>query len=136
MKKMLSEHLATRGLLLILSFVIVFHVLILSGVFPSTIVWGGRITSRTELVRFELVSILLNAVMLTIVAIKANIINLPIQRKILKVGLWFMFALFLLNTIGNLASLNKIEQIVFTPLTLVLSLFTLRLAIAPDSVER
>jgi len=53
----------------------------------------------------------------------------PGYVKIGRVVMWIMFVLFTANTIGNLFSLNELESIIFTPITLVLALQTLRLAL-------
>jgi hypothetical protein len=48
-----------------------------------------------------------------------------------------MAGLFFLNTIGNLLSNNQLEKILFTPLTTILFVFSLRLAIdKPASIEK
>jgi hypothetical protein len=41
-----------------------------------------------------------------------------------------MFLLFLVNTAGNLASTNQLEKQLFTPLTLLLALLSLRVAVS------
>ncbi|WP_295121919.1 hypothetical protein [uncultured Chitinophaga sp.] len=48
--------------------------------------------------------------------------------KLTTATLWFMSAVFLLITIGNLFSQNKWEQLIFTPLTLLLSVAAFVLA--------
>jgi hypothetical protein len=40
-----------------------------------------------------------------------------------------MFVLFAINTVGNIFSNNELERLIFTPLTLLLAVFSLRLAI-------
>ena len=63
-------------------------------------------------------------------AIYAGFLKLKLHQSILKITFWGMFVLFLFNTIGNLLALNNLETIIFTPLTALLSLFSLRLALA------
>jgi len=129
MSKLLTEKVSIYSLLCILSLVIVFHLLVLSGIIPFQIVWGGRLTSHAQMVQFESVSIALNGVMLAIVAVRANLLKLRIQPGIITVALWAMCVLFLLNTVGNLLSTNTFEMVAFTPLTLILSLCCCRLAL-------
>ena len=93
----------------------------LAGVVPYTIVWGDRLTSRSQLVAFEGVSIALNAVFLSIALMKSGLLRARIPETTLKVALVVMGALSLLNTIGNLVSSNSIEPAVFTPITLLIS---------------
>ena len=64
-----------------------------------------------------------------LIFINAKILNVVLPHVFIKVILWLMFLLFLLNTLGNIFSLNKFEQLTFTPVTLVLSLLSLRLAL-------
>lgn len=129
MKKLISFRLAAIILLGSLSLFLLFHILVMLGVIPFEIVWGGRLTSRSQMLRSETVSVLVNIVMIAVVAIKAKVINVELPYVFIRVILWMMFLLFLLNTIGNIFSLNKFEQMVFTPVTLVLSLLSLRLAL-------
>jgi hypothetical protein len=131
-KKLITEKFALRGLLTILSLIVVFHFLVLLGIIPFEIVWGGRLKDHSQMLAYETVSITLNLVMLTIVGVKADVLKLNVNRMILNVALWFMFGLFLLNTIGNLFSINEFEKMVFTPLTLILAIFSLRAAINKD----
>ena len=128
MKKLFTERTAVYFLLCILSAVIVFHLLVLVGAIPFQIVWGGRLTDRTQMVRFESISIVINLIMLAIVTVRAGLLKLRIKPIIITTALWIMCMLFLLNTIGNLLSTNAFEKAVFTPLTLLLSLCCFRLA--------
>lgn len=129
MKNLITRHFATNALLIIFSLVLIFHVLVLLGIIPFGIVWGGRLKSNEEMIPFEITSILLNALMLVIVAIHADILQWNINRRVIKVALWIMVGLFFINTIGNIFSKSQMEQVIFTPLTLLLSVFSLRLAI-------
>ncbi len=125
-----TKRIATIGLLLILSLVILFHLLVITGVVPFQIVWGGRLKDTAQMLVFETVSILLNLLMLLVVGIQAGLVKVSLNRKILTIAFWLMGVLFLINTVGNLVSLNALEQIVFTPVTLLLALFSFRLAIS------
>jgi hypothetical protein len=133
--ELISVRLATNGLLSILSMVIVFHVLVLTGVIPFQMVWGGRLSERQEMFVFEAISILLNALMLLAVGLHTGLFRLSVNRKITTVALWLMVILFLVNTVGNLFSNNRTEMIIFTPLTLILGLLSLRLAVAGSKAE-
>lgn len=110
------------GYLMISIFVLIliFHILIITGKIPYTIVWGGRLQSKLDMYRFESVSILLNSIFLLAVLLKMEIIKLKISLKTINIILWLMILLFFVNTIGNLFSINFWERIIFTPLTLLL----------------
>lgn len=127
-----TNRIATVGLLSIQSLIIIFHLLVMVGVIPFGMVWGGRLKNTSEMLSFEAVSILMNLVMLAVVAIKANILRVHVNRTVIRVALWLMFFLFLLNTLGNVLSNNHLEKIIFTPLTFLLAFFSLRLAISKD----
>ncbi|MCB0636571.1 MAG: hypothetical protein KDC54_08120 [Lewinella sp.] len=132
MKKVISEKVALYGVLVILSLITVFHVLILIGVIPFDIVWGGRLTSREEMLRMESVSLLLNLLMLGIVARRAGWLKWGPGPRIIRILFWVMAGLFALNTLGNLASTSDLERAIFTPLTLLLVVFCWRLALPAE----
>ena len=137
MNRFISERLALTTIATVLSLIVLFHGLILTGAIPFDIVWGGRLTSREQMLRFELLSIALNLLMLAVVAVRAGIIGRNIPPRVITVALWMMAVLFGLNTMGNLLSQNSLERIIFTPLTLVLCVLCLRLALgkrAPKAV--
>ena len=122
-------HIAQYGLIIILSAVLVFHFLVLLKVIPYKIVWGGRLKSDTQMYRFEVVSIFTNLIFLAIVFAYSGILLSDISPNIISILLWIMAALFALNTLGNLMSKNKLEKIIFTPLTLLLFVFCVILAL-------
>jgi hypothetical protein len=129
MRKRITEQFATNSLLIIFSLVMIFHALVLIGIIPFEIVWGGRLKSKEEMIPFEITSIALNSVMLGIVAMQAGLLKVNVKPSVLKIAFWCMFVLFTINTIGNIFSNNELEKLIFTPLTLLLSVFSLRLAI-------
>lgn len=129
MKFLLTEKQAAYGLIIIFSTVVLFHLLVLSGLLPHTIVWGGRLSNRAELIQFELISIGLNLGMLFLILIRAGLVPIRINSTMLKALLWAMAGLFMLNTVGNLLSVNDFERITFTPITALLSVFCTKLAL-------
>lgn len=114
--------------MIILLATILFHFLVLLGIVPYQIVWGGRLQNQREMIHFELVSILLNFLMFAIVAIQARVIKLRVHPIVVKIALWLMVFIFVMNTIGNIISLNELERYIFTPLTLLLAIFSFILA--------
>lgn len=129
MNKFLTRRFAINGLLLILSLVVLFHLLVIIRVIPFDIVWGGKLKNVSQMRSFEAVSVLLNLLMLAVVAMHAGILRLTVSPVIIKIALWTMFVLFLVNTFANMLSENAMEKIIFTPLTFLLSMFSLRLAV-------
>lgn len=124
------QRIAGIGATVLFSANLVFHVLILIGVIDYTLVWGGRLKTEAKMLQFETVSLTLNAVFLLVVCMRMNWVSLNIPRIALTITLWIMTGLFLLNTLGNLASLNSWETIIFTPVTIVLAVFCAVLAMA------
>ena len=133
MKSFLSERFAANSILFILITIIGFHFLVIAGVIPYQIVWGGRLENETQMLQFETVSIALNILMVAIVAIKAGYLKLKLHATFLKVIFVLMAALFALNTIGNLLAKNELEKLIFTPLTFLLAIFCFRLALSKTS---
>tara|TARA_B100001245_G_C22863461_1_gene415235 strand:+ start:342 stop:839 length:498 start_codon:yes stop_codon:yes gene_type:complete len=109
-------------LIAIFSLLIIFHILIITSVIPYDIVWGSRLSSVNEMIVFEAVSLGLNVVFLGVILMHSQIIKPILPNKVIKGLLWAMMALFILNTLGNLTSDNAFEKIVFTPVTILLSL--------------
>jgi hypothetical protein len=48
---------------------------------------------------------------------------------VINIGVWLVFAFLLLNTLGNLASGVSFENLIAAPITIILALCALRLAI-------
>ncbi len=114
------ERMAAIGILIILTFFVVLHGLILLGMVPFQVVWGGRLTEYSQMVTFESVSLSVNLLMIAVVLVQAGWVRLKIKARVLKGTLWGMAALFGFNTLGNALSSNVLEKSLFTPLTLLL----------------
>ena len=121
---------AQTGLLILLSLFLLLHLGILLKIIPYRAVWGGRLKSDAQMYRFEMVSLLLNLLFIGLILVKANYLEISIPKKIITYSFWFMAALFLLNTLGNAVSKNKLEKRLFTPVTLMLAFFSIILALA------
>jgi len=118
------------GLLFMLSTVLIFHLLVILKIVPYGIVWVGRLKSEKDMYRFETVSILINLIFLVIILLHAGLLDFNFPTMILTVLLWIMAALFALNTLGNIVSKNRLEQMLFTPLTIISTIFASVLALA------
>lgn len=121
---------AQFGILILLFLFLLLHFLMLLKIIPYNLVWGGRLKTDKEMYRFEIFSIFINSLFIIVVLMKANFLSIGIERKIITYSLWLMTGLFLLNTLGNALSKNKLEQRLFTPLTILLAIFSLILAIS------
>ncbi len=129
MKRIIPIRIALVGLFLLLSLFSVFHVLVLTGVIPYTIVWGGKMQAPAQMQLMEGISLGIMLALLTVVGSRAEIIPLKLPARAFKIVFWAMFVLFLLNTLGNLASVNDFERFAFPPVTLLMAIFSLRIAI-------
>lgn len=115
------------GILLILTLTLIMHICILLKIIPYQAVWGGRLKNDNDMYKFEITSIVITIILIFFMLAVTDIISTPISQKVKTIGLFVMAILFFINTIGNLVSKNKIERIFFTPITILLSLFSLYL---------
>lgn len=126
---MISERAAACGLFVLFFLFLIFHLLVLGGLVPSQVVWGGSTKSREQLIRLEAVALFVNALLLAFSAVRAGYLKINVPQAVQTFVFWAMFGLFVLNTLGNLLSSNLWEKVLFTPATLLIALFSLRLAL-------
>ena len=130
MKKWISAKLAGNILLAAFGFLFLFHILVLLGVIPADIVWGGMIQdAQTNLIKLEVIALLVTGLFMLIIAAKLGYMKARRFSGIVNIGVWLIFVFLLLNTLGNLASGVSFENLVFAPITILLALCALRLAI-------
>jgi D-alanyl-D-alanine carboxypeptidase len=129
MIKKLSIRVSVNVILIILSLLTMYHLVILIGLIPYDAVWGGRLETRSQMLNFELPSFVVNLLAIFIISIKGSYLNIKIPALIVTIFLWILTVLFAINTFGNIFSNSLLETMVFTPLTLVLAILCLRLAI-------
>ena len=130
MKKIISAKLAGNVLLVALGLLAIFDVLVLLQVVPSNIVWGGQIQdASSNLILLEVVALVVTIGFAVIVAAKLRYIGGGKFARAVNVGVWIIFAYMLLNTVGNLASGVSAERLIFAPITILMALCALRLAI-------
>ena len=115
MKTTTSLHLA----LSIVALLTIFHLGILLKIIPYDIVWGGRLTNDEEMFRFETASLALNLLFGLLLLLKGSYLKPVLPAKIVTIGLWLYFTLFVLNTVGNLLAKTNFEK-GFAVLTLLL----------------
>ena len=90
--------------------VILFHICIITKIIPYNIAWGGRLTNDTEMYVFETISILINIFLSWILLMKSNLSKFKFSDKTVQIILWIFFALFILNTIGNIFAKTNFEK--------------------------
>lgn len=125
----LSFIISGKIVLVLIAGILVFHALIISGIIPFTIVWGGKLKSEAEMVRFESISLSINLFLFLTVLMALGYLKVSIPSSIMRFVLWTFALLFLVNTIGNLFAETNLERWIFTPMTVVLSICCLRLAL-------
>lgn len=125
MKNRKLTRIAELGMIVVFSFSIFFHVLVLLEMIDFKMVWGGKMKTASDMYKMETVSLFVNFIFLIILLMKIQIFKKGFSPKVITVSLWIMFSLFLLNTLGNLLSESSLETIIFTPITILLSVFCL-----------
>jgi hypothetical protein len=96
---------------------------------PIKLLWGGKIKTIDELLKFEIISLVVSIFCLIIVLVRSqSLISIFIDFS--RVTLWLLFFLFILNTIGNLIAESIFEKS-FALVTLILSILCLRMALEP-----
>jgi hypothetical protein len=99
----------------------IFHILILVGVIPYEITWGGRLKTVEEMYVFETISILINSFFISVLLQKAGYIRFFLGKKTVTIILWIFFAIFVLNTMANVFANTNFEKY-FAILTLINSI--------------
>jgi hypothetical protein len=126
---MISAKLAGKILIFVLMLLVIFHVFVLLNIIPYQIVWAGQIQNSSSLLVYEGFAILLTVLFILIISMKIGYFQQGKFVKVVKVGVWIVFFYFLLNTVGNLTSGVTTEKLIFTPLTILLTLLAFRVAI-------
>ncbi len=130
MKNWISAKLAGNILFAAFGFLFLFHVLVLLGIIPADIVWGGRIQGvRENLVTLETIALLVTLLFIVIIAAKIGYIQAGKLSGVINIGVWLIFVFLLLNTLGNLASGVSFENLIAAPITIILAFCAFRLAI-------
>ena len=128
MKKLISAKLAGNILLFSLGLLLIFHILVLLKIVPADIMWGGQ-ANADNLIMLEIVALAVTLFFGFVIAAKIGYVNVGKFAGVVNILVWIIFAFLLLNTLGNLASGVSAENFVFAPITLILALCALRLAI-------
>lgn len=119
---------AGRLLLIVMALFAVLHVLVMTGVFPTGIVWGG-LTADGQFIVLELVSLFFTLVFILIVGIRIGFFLRKWQStRLVMIGIWIIFGYFILNSIGNFLAATDVEKFVFGPLTVFMAVLALLIA--------
>ncbi|MDP8209521.1 MAG: hypothetical protein RAO94_14015 [Candidatus Stygibacter australis] len=127
---MLRKILAMRIIVVLLLLLLAFHILVVMQIIPGDFVWGGQIEANSEqLINYEIFAAVITCLFLIISFYKIKLILENRKNSVNQVGLWLMLLFFLLGILGNLSSDITKEKLIFTPVTVLLSLFILRVII-------
>jgi len=108
-------------LILLTLIVTAFHLGIIVKLIPYDVVWGGRLKTDSEMYRFEIISVLVNLFLISVLLIKGSYLKLRVNKNAVNIVLWGFFIVFSLNTIGNILANTTFEKF-FSVLTLVLAI--------------
>jgi hypothetical protein len=101
---------AIKAFLGLLLAVILFHICIILKIITYDITWGGRLTNDAEMYVFETISILINVFLSWVLLMKGNLVKFKLSNKVVNGILWIFFAIFILNTIGNIFAKTFFEK--------------------------
>jgi hypothetical protein len=118
---------AAITLLVLFTAAIVFQLVVLAGLIPTEMVWGGRLQNEEERTVGALVSIAFLLAFGALVLVRMGHIGRSMPA-LGKWGMWLVCALFAINTVGNLFALDLRETLIFTPLTLISAVLAARVA--------
>lgn len=135
MKNIVSFKRATQLSTMILSLLSLFHLIVILGIVffdyaPNKFLWGGRMETIDELLKFEIISLVGSVFCVIIILIRFKSRKSSIFFYFSRVTLWLLSILFMFNTAGNLMAESRFEK-VFALLTVILSILCLRMALEP-----
>jgi hypothetical protein len=84
------------------------------------------------LILLEGIALAVTMLFVLIVAAKIGYLHAGRFQPVVDIGIWLIFIFLLLNTLGNLASGFSFESLFAAPLTILLALCALRLAIEKE----
>lgn len=90
--------------------VILFHLCIITKIIPYNITWGGRLQNDTEMYVFETISIVVNLLLSWVLLMKGDVVAYKFPNQAVNVILWLFFAIFVLNTVGNIFAKTFFEK--------------------------
>lgn len=117
-------------------FVFIFHALVLFRVIPFSIVWGGKLKTVENMQKMEAISLSVNALILVFVLSELGVLRKKCPSNLAKFIYLVLLNLFIFNTIGNLFSESNLEKIIFTPITLALSVMSFILLFRKESKNK
>lgn len=104
-------------------FFIGFQLLLAVGLLPISMAWGGRQTELTPVLRLaSIAAVILLGVFIYIIRYRAGLIDSVPAPTAIRVLAWVVAGYMALNTVGNFASVNSIEKLLFGPMTIIITI--------------
>jgi hypothetical protein len=114
-----------------LALLAVFHILVILNVIPSDMVWGGR-SAPGSAGCLETVGVTVTVLFMLVTAMRAGFLWPGRLRRTVRAAMWVVFVYFTLNVVGNVAAVSVAEKIVFIPVSVIMALLALRLAVSGE----
>ncbi len=128
MNIMFSKKAAGITLISSLIFLMNFHLLVAAKILPGDIVWGGTMDGN-DVIKYEIIALLITGLLLFFAAAKAGYIASSILKKTADIFIWVMVAYFAFMIFANLSARTLTEKVIFIPLSAVMFVSSLRLAL-------
>jgi hypothetical protein len=97
------------------------QLLLAVGVLPISIAWGGRQSELTPGLRIASVAAaILLGVFIYVIRYRAGLVGSTPIPTVIRIGAWVVTAYMALNTLGNFASANNTEKLLFGPMTIII----------------
>ena len=129
MKQYISLKLAGNFLIISNFLIIIIHVLILFKFLPYSLFWRDQIIDETSIQKYEIIAIIVSLLFIGSILVKVEYVKQPKFKGISDLTLWTMLMYFIISTLGNFTMGITLEILIYAPITLLLSVFTYRLAV-------
>jgi hypothetical protein len=114
----LSANIAT----VLFAFFIGVQLLAAAGIFPVSMLWGGRQTELTLTMRLSsVVATVILGAFIYIIRYRAGLLGSMPPPNVIRIAAWVVTGYMVLNTMGNFASVSLVEQFLFGPMTIVMT---------------
>lgn len=108
---------------------IVVQLLAAAGVFPISMLWGGRQTELTVTMRLtSVVAAVVLGAFIYIIRYRAGLLGSVPAPTAVRIAAWVVTGYMALNTLGNFASVSAVERFLFGPMTILMTVACLIVA--------
>lgn len=90
--------------------IILFHLGVIFRILPFEFIWGGQISTTSEMYLLVTISILLNLFLGLVLVMKGGYVKHWFGKRVTDFFLWLFLILFTINTIGNLLAETIFEK--------------------------